>query len=303
MSMRITNSMVARTVLNDLTAVSGRLTATQRKLSSGRELGRPSDDPFRTARALELRKDLEASRQHQDNVREALAWQTVSDTALGKVTDAVQRARELVVQGSNDTAGATARSNLAQEVTALIDSIKQEANASYSGRFVFSGTLTTTRPYTVGGVDTFAGNAASISREIGPGVSIPINQIGSTVLGNGAGADTLLLDTLRDVVTHLQGGTPADLNILRTTDLQQLDANLDLLSSVRAAVGATTNRLDTAALRLAELEESTLSLLSETEDADMAKTMVDFSMQQAVYQSALKSGANIVQVSLLDFLR
>jgi len=31
--------------------------------------------------------------------------------------------------------------------------------------------------------------------------------------------------------------------------------------------------------------------------------MVDFSMQQAVYQSALKTGASIVQTSLLDFLR
>jgi flagellar hook-associated protein 3 FlgL len=35
----------------------------------------------------------------------------------------------------------------------------------------------------------------------------------------------------------------------------------------------------------------------------MAKTLTDFSLQQAVYQSALKTGANIVQSSLLDFLR
>ncbi len=35
----------------------------------------------------------------------------------------------------------------------------------------------------------------------------------------------------------------------------------------------------------------------------MAKVMVDASQQQAVYQVALKSGANIIQPSLLDFLR
>jgi flagellin-like hook-associated protein FlgL len=35
----------------------------------------------------------------------------------------------------------------------------------------------------------------------------------------------------------------------------------------------------------------------------MAKTLIDFSMQQSVYQSALQSGANIIQASLLDFLR
>ncbi len=35
----------------------------------------------------------------------------------------------------------------------------------------------------------------------------------------------------------------------------------------------------------------------------LAQTAVDFSMQQSVYQSALHAGANIVQQSLLDFLR
>jgi flagellin-like hook-associated protein FlgL len=35
----------------------------------------------------------------------------------------------------------------------------------------------------------------------------------------------------------------------------------------------------------------------------MAETLVHFSMQQAVYQSALKSGAQIIQPSLMDFLR
>jgi flagellar hook-associated protein 3 FlgL len=68
-------------------------------------------------------------------------------------------------------------------------------------------------------------------------------------------------------------------------------------------VGARTNRLDAAQSRLSQLEESTTSLLSNTEDADMAKTLIDYSMQQSVYQSALKAGAGIVQSSLLDFLR
>jgi flagellin-like hook-associated protein FlgL len=34
----------------------------------------------------------------------------------------------------------------------------------------------------------------------------------------------------------------------------------------------------------------------------MAQTMIDFSTQQSVYQSALAAGAKIVQASLLDYL-
>ena len=37
--------------------------------------------------------------------------------------------------------------------------------------------------------------------------------------------------------------------------------------------------------------------------ADIAQTLVQVSEQQAVYQSALRAGAQIVQSSLLDFLR
>ena len=43
--------------------------------------------------------------------------------------------------------------------------------------------------------------------------------------------------------------------------------------------------------------------LSNTEDADIAKTMIDFNSQSAAYQASLRAGANIVQASLMDFLR
>jgi flagellar hook-associated protein 3 FlgL len=73
--------------------------------------------------------------------------------------------------------------------------------------------------------------------------------------------------------------------------------------AARALNGARQNRLDAALSRLAEVEESTLKQLSDTEDADIAKTLIDFSSQQAAYQAALKAGASIVQASLMDFLR
>jgi flagellar hook-associated protein 3 FlgL len=304
MTGRITNSMISRSVLADLNDVSTRLAKTQRKLSSGKEITRPSDDPYGTSRALTMRSSLESSKQYQRNVGEAVGWQDVTDVALSKMSDTTMRVRELVIQGSSDSAGATARESIAAEIDQLVESLKQEANASYSGRYVFSGTATDVRPYAVGGADTFAGNTGAVAREIGPGVSVQVNVVAKDVLGDGqASGDNLLLDTLRDVTQHLRGGTPADLNALRTTDLRSLSTNLDNLSKVRATVGATTNRLETADARLQEVEESTTKLLSDVEDADMAKTMVDYSTQQSVYKSALQSGANIVQSSLLDFLR
>jgi flagellar hook-associated protein 3 FlgL len=304
MSTRITTGMTQRNILSDLNRVNDRLNKVHSKISSNKEITRPSDDPYGTSRALTLRSDVAGTQQFQRNVSEAVAWQNITDAALSKMTDAVHRARELTLQGATDSAGQDARNAAAAEIDQLIESIKGEANASYGGSYVFSGTQTNTRPYAVGGVDTYAGNAGTVAREIGPGVAVQVNVLGSTLLGNGQAAnDSLLIDNLRDIAQHLRAGTAVDRDTLRSTDLQALDANLQRLVQARATVGATTNRLEAADARLAEVEEASTKLLSDVEDADMVKTMIDFQMQNSVYQSALHAGANIVQQSLLDWLR
>ena len=301
---RITQSMLNRSLLNDLYDVSGRLSTTQRKLSSGKELTRPSDDPFAVSRAISLRDEIESVRQYQRNVSEALAWNGVTETALAQLGDVLKRAKELAIQGANDAMGAVARETIATEIDQLVEAAKQNLNAEHAKRYVFSGTLTDTQPYTTGGPDAYAGNGGLIPREIGPGVTLQVNVLGSDILGQGqAAADDKVLHVLRDVAQHLRGGTAADLTALRGTDLRRLDANFDELSRLRAEVGAVTARLESAQASLHEVEETSLTLLSDTEDADMAKTLVDFTTQQTVYQSALRAGAQVVQTSLLDFLR
>ena len=297
---RITHTTLSRRILDDATAASTRLQATQRKLSSGRELTRPSDDPTAVARAMELRGELEGAQQSRRNVDEAAAWTEVTDSALSSVTDALQRARELVVRGGNDSAGLVARRAVAEEIRGLIDTMKHSANAAHGGRYVFAGTATRTPPYQAGASDAYAGDAGTIQRQIGPGVSVGVSVNGPEVFGTGAD-DVFAL--LRTITGHLDGGTPADGEALRNGDLVALDDALDRLSATRAKVGATANRLEAAGTRLADLEVSTLALLSETEDVDVARAMVDFSTQQAALQAALKAGASIVQNSLLDFLR
>src|SRR5215217_4805282 len=285
MSTRITTGMTQRNVLADLNRVNERLTRTQQKLSSNKEITRPSDDPFNASRALALRTSMESTQQYQRNIQDAQGWQETAEIALADITDAIHRAHELTVEGASDTSPAEARLAIAAEIDELIEGVKQNGNATYRGRFVFAGTA------------LYHGAPGEVERQIGPGVAMQIGLRGDTFLGNGA--DGKLLQVLRDVSTHLKADDGAALR----ADLGLLDAKADELLGARALNGARQNRLDAALSRLAEVEESTLKQLSETEDADMAKTMIDFSSQQAAYQAALKAGASIVQASLLDFLR
>ena len=304
MTMRITEGMTRRTVLQDLGASKARLTQLQREISSGKRITRPSDDPFGAGRTLQLSGELEGFRQFKSNVDDGIGWVTATETALSRITDTVQRARELLVQGGSDTNGQVAREGIAAEIEALTEAVKQEANVTYDDRYIFSGTATETQPYELGAVDEYAGNEGTIQRTIGKGVSLGVNVDIQGLLGNGAGAeDDKLLDVLRDIAADLRGGTPENAEALRGTDLERLSANLDELTRVRAVVGATTNRLQTAGTRLEQLQEASLAQLSNVYDVDMAEALVNFSSEQTAYETALRSASQLIQPSLMDFLK
>jgi flagellar hook-associated protein 3 FlgL len=299
--------MVQRNVLADLNRVSEKLTRSQMKSASGKEISRPSDDPFHAAQAMSMRGSLEATKQYQRNVQDAQGWADMTEDAFDDITTNSRMARDLLVQASTDSSDPTSRKSIAAEMEQLIEAIKQGASKTYRGSYIMSGTETTTRPYAAGADDTFHGDDAGfnpaipgIVREIGPGVTMTINSVGRDILGDGqSAADGKLLNVLRDAVDHLNAGDGPNLR----TDLAKLDTNIDHILSVRAANGARAQRLETALGRLQETEEATLSQLSETEDADIAKTLIELNSQTAAYQAALRAGANLVQSSLMDFLR
>jgi flagellar hook-associated protein 3 FlgL len=297
---RITSSMISRGVLTDLNDVSTRMSQTQRKMSSGKEITRPSDDPFGTGRALSLRTELDGIGQYRRNATDAEGWTAATDTALRTIGDITQTARELLVRGANGTLSASERGQMANQIDQWIGDAKDVGNTSFEGRSLFAGTATTTKPYGTAS-DAYLGDGGDIVRSIGPGVAVIVNARGSDVLGGGA--DGKLLNTLRDISAHLRGGSAADLAALSGGDLVAIDRSFDGILTAQAQVGSIANRLETADSRLSELEINAKTLLSQTEDADMAATIVDYSMQQAVYQSALRAGAGIVQASLMDFLR
>src|SRR5581483_4815525 len=188
---RVTNGMTVKTVLADLTNAAQRLSLTQQRLSSGKQLTKPSDDPVGIGQALQLRSDLATNRQYQRNVEDATSWSQATDDALGQVGDLVLTARELILQGANDAVGTQGRAAIANQLSQLIDSVKAAANTQYAGRYLFAGSATQTPPYKLDNGaatpdDTYYGNTAVMQREIGVGVRVDLNTVGSAVIGDGS---------------------------------------------------------------------------------------------------------------------
>jgi flagellar hook-associated protein 3 FlgL len=306
--MRITTSMVQRNVLSDLSSLQSSLAKTQAKAASQKEITRPSDDPFGTSKAMGIRSNIGANEQYIRNIEDSQGWMDTTESSLDSITQYIHGAQQLLVEGSTDTADATSRKAIAAELDQIIQGIKESANATHGDKFVGSGTATSIAPYKLGADDTYQGDQAGLDpaiagvvREIGPGVTMSINSVSDELLGSGqAAADGKLLNVLRDISDHLKAN---DGPALRGGDNTKLQAQLDAVLGVRSRNGAQTNRLESANTRIDQINGTLADQLSKTEDADIAKTMIEFNSQSAAYQAALRAGANIVQVSLMDFLR
>jgi flagellar hook-associated protein 3 FlgL len=304
MSERITPSMVTSQTLTDLNNSLAGLERSSDELSSGRTILEPSDNPYGAARVIDLQSQLEGLTNYESDIQDGIAWENTASSAMSNINELTQRVRELTVEAANGTNNQSDLNTIALEVEQLTESIKQDANTQYAGQYVFSGTATTTAPYEVGANDEFKGNSESVSRAVGPAGTVTISTSLSTLLGNGVAAeDGGLLDTLRTLTQQLRGGTKEDTEALGSTDLANLDKNLEQLSQLQAVAGSATDQLKSALARNESVQTSVTEALSNTEDTNIAAVSIQYANEQAAYEAALRAGATIVQESLLNFLQ
>jgi flagellar hook-associated protein 3 FlgL len=304
MSHRITGEMLTGSTLNDLNAALTKLQRNAAELSSGHSILEASDNPYGASRTIDLKSQLDGLTSYASSVSDGISWTNTAGGAMANMNTVLQRVREVMLQAGNDTNGASDLKNLAVVVGQLTETVKQDANIKYGGQYLFSGTATSTSPYALGANDEYQGNTGTIARAIGPGSTVTVSTELSSVLGNGqASGDGKLLDVLRTIQQHLNEGTAESREKLVGSDLKGLDEGMEGLTQLQAVSGSATDQLQVAAARIESLEGSIEKALSNTYDTDFAKATIEYSNQQAAYTAALHAGANIVQESLLNFLR
>jgi flagellar hook-associated protein 3 FlgL len=113
---------------------------------------------------------------------------------------------------------------------------------------------------------------------------------------------------------------PADMGIfdmlfklrdnLKNDDTGAIDASIDEINRVntqvlerRTGVGARYNHFEALQDQMKDIETKLTDTQDQLEGADMYKLSINFSQQQITYQASLYSSANVMQISLLDFLK
>lgn len=85
--------------------------------------------------------------------------------------------------------------------------------------------------------------------------------------------------------------------------LGKIDDKMSFLVNEQAQVGTRVTRLEMQKNRLTDINLTYTELLSNTEDADIAKVVTEMMAQEMVYKAALSTGAKILPLTLVDFMR
>jgi flagellar hook-associated protein 3 FlgL len=292
---RVTQAMMAGHSLGAMQTSLSRLAKLQEQLSTGRVLNRPSDSPTGTTSAMRIRSSIDDVKQYARNAQDGNAWLSTLDSALTSATDQVLRARDLALQGANEgVAGQAVRDALASEVDQIRAGLITTANSDYLGRPVFGGV--TAGPDAYDATGTYVGTPGAVNRTIADGTTVRVDVDGNAAFGP---AGSSVFDHLAALSTALRSGDQATIS----ASIGALDADRDRITTTQTEVGSRQNRVEAAIQAAGDNELALTASLSDVENADLPKTVVDLQMQQIAYQAALGATARVMQPSLLDFLR
>jgi flagellar hook-associated protein 3 FlgL len=292
---RVTESSIHTRVLNNLQRSIAKGEKIQEQLSSGKQINRPSDSPTGTVTSMQLRGESRAVQQYARNADDGVGWLSTLDSALSNTSTLVNRARDLTVQGlSSGSNNAQSNEALASEVDQIRSSLLGFANTKYLDRPVFGGTTTGETAYDAGG--NYTGDTGQTTRTVGANSKVRVDTSGPEAFGTG---DTQLFTVLQSISDNLRSGDSDALS----ASLKKLDTAGDLMKNTLSNVGARYNRVTQMKQSAQDRLLSVTSQLSDVEDVDLPKTIMDMQLQQTSYQAALAAAAKVIQPSLIDFLR
>jgi len=149
------------------------VTKAQQQLSSGLRVSAPADDPAAAVKVLDLQETIAKTTQYQSNISTARGRLNLEESALTTSGNILSRAKELTLQGMNDSLNSSDRLSLKFEVDQLIQEMAGVANTkNANGEFIFSGDLST--------VPAFAVNPTTGEYVYQGGTQQRVLQIGST---------------------------------------------------------------------------------------------------------------------------
>ena len=279
MAQTINTNLMSLNAQRNLATNQASLSTTMQRLSSGLRVNSARDDAAGLAIAERMQAQVRGMNVGVRNANDAVSLAQTAEGALGRISDNLQRMRELAVQSANATNTSADRENLNQEYKELASEVERViTSTNFNGQQLLN-------------------ESASLTFQVGAN-NVTDNKVemGRVDLEND------LSDLLETAQAAGISGTGADEALAAMTDL---DTAIDTVTTARAMFGASANRFESVIGALQIAAENAASARGRIVDADFATETANLSRTQILSQagSAMLAQANQMPQQVLSLLR
>ena len=272
--------------INQQSKLGAEIARAQSDISTGKRIDKPSDDPIAAARVAEIRRAQADQTVWSRNIDTAKSVAAEVDNAMTGIGDIFNRVKELTLSGSTDSASASDRGAIVQELQSLQVSL---ANFSTSTTPTGQSLFPTDAPLLVSTSATQRLAATAQRSVVFDGLS----------LSSGTGS---LDSVIASAITAISTDDMATRRTLSNTALSDVDVAITHVTNQRAAQGVRGAALDTATDSLSEASTQLSEERSQLEDTDVAATVMKLNAKTLSLQAAQAAFAKVNRNTLFDFL-
>ncbi len=280
MAQTINTNLMSLNAQRNLATNQASLSTTMQRLSSGLRVNSARDDAAGLAIAERMQAQVRGMNVAVRNANDAVSLAQTAEGALGRISDNLQRMRELAVQSANASNTSADRDNLNQEYVELASEVTRViTSTNFNGTQLLDESADLTFQV---GANNVADNKVTMSR-----VDLATD-----------------LSSLMDAATETDGISGTD-STKALTALDALDSAIDTVTTARAMFGASANRFESVIGALQISSENAASARGRIVDADFATETANLSRTQILSQagSAMLAQANQMPQQVLSLLR
>ncbi|KQO57465.1 flagellin N-terminal helical domain-containing protein [Sphingomonas sp. Leaf257] len=264
-------------------AASEALNVSMERLSTGKRINSAKDDAAGLAIAASMTAQVRGMNQAIRNSNDGISMAQTAEGALQEVSNMLQRMRELAVQKANGIYSTNDKANITSEQNALAAQVSTILrNTQFNGQKLLNGQ---------------AGNSGAVQIQAGANTSDAITMNFSDLT-----AATEMTNVM--VLGDPNVSPPTSSSVKDTATLENFDSAIGKVANIRAGLGATQNRLQSAVNNLTSNVTNLTDARSRIEDTDFSAETTALAKAQILSQAstAMLSQANQSQQGVLKLL-
>ena len=176
--MRVTQSMYYNNIFdNNNSKLNQELFDVNKQIASGLKIQYASDNVRTFTETMRLDNEMVTIGQTKKSTENGYKVSNQTDVTMNGFSNSMHRMRTLFVQAANDTNNDTSRDAIVKELRGIESNLKELANTSINGQYLFSGSAVNVKPIAEDG--TYKGNDISMNAFLGSNNKQKYNITGS----------------------------------------------------------------------------------------------------------------------------